>query len=62
MQKTIAGKGCAQLAYCIEHRAELAEPMWRAALSIAKHCTDMPKAVKSVSMGHAEYDEDAATV
>jgi hypothetical protein len=60
MQKTMAGKGCAQLAYCIEHRAELPEPMWRAALSIAKHCTDMVKAVKAVSMGHAEYDEDEA--
>lgn len=60
MQKTIAGKGCAQLAYAIEHRAELAEPMWRAALSIAKHCTDMPKAVRAVSMGHPDYDEDTA--
>lgn len=60
MQKTIAGKGCAQLAYCIENRAELTEPMWRAALSIAKHCTDMPKAVKAVSQGHPDYDEDDA--
>jgi len=60
MQKTIAGKGCAQLAHCIENRAELSEPMWRAALSIAKHCTDMPKAVRAVSMGHPDYDEDAA--
>lgn len=60
MQKTIAGKGCAQLAHAIEHRAELPEPMWRAALSIAKHCTDMPKAVRAVSMGHPDYDEDTA--
>jgi len=60
MQKTVAGKGCAQLAHCIENRAELSEPMWRAALSIAKHCTDMPKAVRAVSMGHPDYDEDAA--
>jgi len=60
MQKTVAGKGCAQLAHCIENRAELPEPMWRAALSIAKHCTDMPKAVRAVSMGHPDYDEDTA--
>lgn len=60
MQKTVAGKGCAQLAYCIEHRATLDEPMWRAALSIAKHCSDMPRAVKAISQGHPEYDEDEA--
>lgn len=57
MQKTVAGKGCAQLAYCIENRTVLEEPMWRAALSIAKHCSDMPRAVKALSQGHPEYDE-----
>lgn len=57
MQKTVAGKGCAQLAYCVENRTVLEEPMWRAALSIAKHCSDMPRAVKALSQGHPEYDE-----
>ena len=56
MQKTIAGNGCAQLAFCIENRTSLEEPMWRAALSIAKHCTDAPKAIRAVSEGHPDYD------
>jgi hypothetical protein len=57
LQKTVQGKGCAQLAYCVQNRASLSEPMWRAALSIAKHCTDAPKAVRAVSEGHPDYDE-----
>jgi hypothetical protein len=60
LQKTVQGKGCAQLAYCVQNRASLAEPMWRAALSIAKHCTDAPKAVKAVSEGHPDYTERGA--
>jgi len=60
MQKTIAGKGCAQLAFCVENRASLEEPMWRAALSIAKHCSDSPRAVRAVSEGHPDYDEHDA--
>lgn len=60
LQKTVQGKGCAQLAYCVQNRTTLSEPMWRAALSIAKHCTDTLKAVKAVSEGHPDYDEYAA--
>lgn len=60
LQKTVQGKGCAQLAYCVENRASLTEPMWRAALSIAKHCTDAPKAVRFVSEGHPDYSERQA--
>lgn len=60
MQKTIAGKGCAQLAHCVQNRTSLEEPMWRAALSIAKHCTDSTRAVKAVSEGHPDYDEHDA--
>ncbi len=60
VQKTVAGKGCAQLAHCIQNRATLEEPMWRAALSIAKHCSDGGKAIKLVSEGHPDYDEHDA--
>lgn len=59
LQKTVQGKGCAQLAYCIENSKRLDEPMWRAGLSIAKHCTDAVKAAKMVSEGHPDYDEHA---
>lgn len=57
LQKTAAGKGCAQLAHAIKNRATLEEPMWRAALSIAKHCTDAGKAATVVSIDHPDYDE-----
>lgn len=56
MVKTAEGKGCAQLAYIFKNRAELPEPMWRAGLSIAKHCTDGLKAAHKISSGHPEYD------
>jgi hypothetical protein len=58
LQKTMAGKGCAQLAHAIQNRTSLDEPMWRAALSIAKHCTDADRAAKAVSEGHPGYDPD----
>jgi len=56
--KTAAGKGCAQIGYAIRNRASLDEPMWRAALSVAKFCTDADKAAKLVSEGHPDYDQD----
>jgi hypothetical protein len=34
--------------------------MWRAALSIAKHCTDTVRAVQAVSKGHPDYNEHEA--
>jgi hypothetical protein len=60
LQKTEAGRGCAQLAFCVRNRASLEEPMWRAALSIAKHCADADKAIRVVSEGHPDYDQHDA--
>lgn len=57
LEKTVAGKGCGQMAYAIENRTDLPEPLWRGALSIAKHCTDAVKAANLVSKGHPEFDE-----
>lgn len=56
LTKTIAGKGCAQIAHIFANRATLSEPLWRAGLSIAKHCTDGLKAAHKISAGHPEYD------
>jgi hypothetical protein len=45
LQRTQQGKGCAQIAYYAEHAADDGmEPLWRAMLSITKHCTDSEKA------------------
>jgi hypothetical protein len=60
MQRINAGTGCAQLAYAIGNQADVAEPMWRGALSIAQHCEERERAIRSVSDKHPQYDEDEA--
>lgn len=59
LKKTIAGRGCAQIARVVKEQATLEEPMWRAGLSIAKFCVDGDKAIHKISMGHPEYDPQA---
>lgn len=60
VKRSIDGDGCAQIISCIEDRAELSEPRWFNALSIAKFCKDKRKGVQIVSEGHPDFDmEDA---
>ena len=47
--------GCPQLQFCYENRATLEEPMWWAALSIARRCTDWEDAIVKVSIDHPDY-------
>jgi len=56
VQKTAAGRGCAQIQKVIQEQATLSEPMWRAGLSIAKFCIDAEKAINKISSGHPDYD------
>jgi len=53
--KSVEGNGCAQIAHIYENQKELSEPMWRAGLSIAAHCSDKDKAIHVISKGHPEY-------
>lgn len=55
VQKTLGGKGCAQIKGIIENQAETPEPLWRAGLSIAKFCTDGLKAAHLMSRDHPGY-------
>ena len=48
--------GCAQLNACYLERADLSEPRWFNALSIAKHCKDKDKAIHKLSSDHPDYD------
>jgi hypothetical protein len=58
MVKTVAGKGCGQLAYYVEHATEDGvEPLWRGLLSIAQKCEDGVKAAARLSAMHP-YDEE----
>ena len=49
-------KGCIQLVSCFENRADLSEPRWFNALSVAKFCKDRDKAIHKLSCDHPDYD------
>jgi len=59
MMKTVAGKGCAQLGDAVANQADMSEPVWRAALSVAKFCVDGGKAVHKISEKHPDYSHEA---
>jgi hypothetical protein len=54
MRKCGKGEGCTQLLSCYMDRAELAEPRWFDALSIAKFCSDKDMAIHKLSEGHPD--------
>lgn len=53
-----SGTGCEQLSYAVSHQETIEEPFWRAALSVAQHCTDRDRAIHYISQDHPEYDHD----
>lgn len=52
-----AENGCAQLNYCFMNQAEVDEPLWQSALSIAAFCVDGDEAAHKMSSEHPEYDQ-----
>jgi len=58
MLKTAKGKGCMQLAYIYRNQETMSEPLWRAGLSIAKHCADGDSAATKISQRHPEFTPD----
>lgn len=50
--------GCQQIARAVQQAATLEEPLWRAALAVAWHCTDAESAIHMISRDHPEYDYD----
>lgn len=56
VEKTLAGKGCAQITYILQNRSTLEEPLWRAGLSIGQCCVDRSAAIHLISKGHPDYD------
>lgn len=59
MRRSANGDGCQQLLSCYNDRAELAEPRWFDALSIAKFCDDKDSAIHKLSSDHPDYDPHA---
>lgn len=58
MNKSKAGVGCAQLWHAANHQNEIDEPLWRAALSIAKFCEDGSEMVHKISCKHKDYSAE----
>lgn len=56
MMKSAQGEGCAQLLHCFQNQADIEEPLWRSALSIAAFCVDADSAAHKMSDQHPEYD------
>lgn len=57
--KSVKGVGCHQLAKCITDQANIPEPLWRAALSVAWACEDGSETIHKLSSKHPDYDYDA---
>lgn len=58
MERTAAGRGCAQLQFAATEQDKVDEPLWRAALSIAKFCSDGAKGAHLISRNHPDYDPE----
>jgi hypothetical protein len=56
--KTQNGKGCGQLRHIMINQEEVSEPLWRAGLSITKHCVDAEKASHIISNKHPDYTRE----
>jgi len=54
-----SNEGCLQIRYCIRNRANLPEPLWYAALSIAQHCEDRDKYIHALSQDYKGYNKEA---
>lgn len=54
--KTAKGIGCRQIGHIYADQANIEEPLWRAALSVANYCVDRDKAIHLLSKKHPSYD------
>lgn len=56
MMKSAEGQGCAQLMHCFQNQADIEEPLWRSALSIAAFCEDAQSASHKMSNQYPGYN------
>ena len=55
--QSVQSEGCAQIAHIYENQESIEEPLWRAGLSIAQHCSDAEKAIHVISKNHPDYNK-----
>ena len=58
LKKTLRGKGCEAMKIIATDQENVSEPLWRAGLSIAKHCRNASSTAIRISKDHPDYDED----
>lgn len=56
--KSFQGTGCNQIKYVIENSRTLAEPLWRAGLSVAVRCSDAAEAIHKMSKNYDGYSPE----
>lgn len=57
LERTLKGKGCAQIAYIAKNQTLVSEPLWRSGLSIAKFCEEGDRAACKISNQHPDFDK-----
>lgn len=57
--KSLEGNGCNQIRHAILNAKTLQEPLWYAALSIARNCDDWETAIHDLSEDHPDYNHEA---
>jgi len=57
-ERSLSEDGCAQIKYAIENAHDLPEPVWKAALSIAQHCSDRDEAIHKLSEDYHGYSRE----
>jgi hypothetical protein len=58
VEKSLTGRGCAQIRYIIENAKTLPEPLWHSGISIARQCTDWETAIHLMSEDYPGYSYD----
>jgi hypothetical protein len=61
LQKSIEGRGCAQIRKLYETRASSDYVLWIGGLSIANKCEDRDYGIQAISEGHPDYSFESAS-
>jgi len=55
-RKSLQGRGCNAIKFVLTHQAQVEEPLWYSALSVAQHCEDRDTAIHKMSCEHPGYN------
>jgi hypothetical protein len=55
VRKSLKGHGCNAILHAVVNQADVEEPLWYSALSVAQHCEDRTTAIHKLSCEHPKY-------